>query len=56
MRLDVITLSRAMTFSEFARQHAGPVDATELALLNQVDTNAAFRAGQKARRVVGDRP
>jgi predicted Zn-dependent protease len=56
MRLDVMTLPRAMSFSEFARQYAGPVDANELALLNQVDTNASLQAGRKVKRVVGERP
>jgi predicted Zn-dependent protease len=53
-RLDIVTLERTMTPQEFAQRNAGPVDATRLALLNQVDQGGRLMARNLAKRVVGD--
>lgn len=50
----VVTLSRAMTLTEFAATYPGPVPLAELARLNNVDEGARFAAGDRLKRVVGD--
>lgn len=54
-RVTVVTLPRAMTVAEFAAAYPGPVGVKELALLNNVDEGARFAAGERVKRVVGDR-
>jgi predicted Zn-dependent protease len=51
----VITIPRAMTVAEFAAAYPGPVAIKELALLNNVDEDARFAAGERVKRVVGER-
>lgn len=53
-RIDIITLRRAMTVAEFAREYGSPIPIAELALINQADgPNAVLPAGSMAKRVVG---
>ena len=53
-RIDIVTLRRAMTVAEFAREYGSPIPVEELALLNQVDgPNAVLAAGSLAKRVTG---
>ncbi len=54
-RVTVVTLPRAMTVAEFASAYPGPVGVKELALLNNVDEGARFAAGERVKRVVGER-
>jgi predicted Zn-dependent protease len=51
----VVTLPRAMTLTEFAAAYPGPVTLAELARLNNVDEGARFAAGDRVKRVVGER-
>jgi len=51
----VVTLSRAMTVEEFAAAYPGPITSKELARLNNVDEGARFAAGERVKRVVGER-
>jgi predicted Zn-dependent protease len=52
-RLDIVTVDRTMTPEEFARRFSGPVDASGIALLNQVDQGGRLMARNVAKRVVG---
>lgn len=55
-RIDIVTLRRAMTVAEFAREYGSPIPIEELALINQVEgANAVLAAGSQAKRVVGPR-
>jgi predicted Zn-dependent protease len=54
-RVTVVTTPRAMTVAEFAAAYPGPITAKELARLNNVDEGARFAAGERVKRVVGDR-
>jgi len=51
----VVTLPRAMTLQEFASSYPGPVTIAELALLNNVDEGTRFPAGERVKRVIGER-
>lgn len=51
----VVTLSRAMSLAEFAAAYPGPIALAELARLNNVDEGARFAAGERVKRVVGER-
>jgi predicted Zn-dependent protease len=52
MRLDIVTLDRAMTLAEFARRYPSEVAVEELALINQAEPSARFPAGTAVKRVV----
>jgi predicted Zn-dependent protease len=53
-RIDIVTLRRAMTVAEFAREYGSPIPLEELALINQVDApNAVLAAGSLVKRVTG---
>jgi predicted Zn-dependent protease len=52
-RLDIVTADRTMTPQEFAQRNAGPADAAQLALLNQVSEGGRIMARNLAKRVVG---
>ena len=54
-RVTVVTIPRAMTVAEFVAAYPGPVGVKELALLNNVDEGARFAAGERVKRVVGER-
>ena len=53
--VSVVTLPRAMTVAEFASAYPGPVTIAELARLNNVDEGSRFAAGERVKRVVGER-
>lgn len=55
-RVDVVTVPSAMTLEEFARRYPSTVDLQTLAIINQVDGNGRFAAGQEVKRVVGGEP
>ena len=54
-RVTLVTLPRAMTLAEFAAAYPGPVALAELARLNNVDEGARFAAGDRVKRVVGEK-
>jgi predicted Zn-dependent protease len=55
-RVDVVTIPSAMTLEEFNRRYPSTVDIETLAIINQVDRNARFAAGDAVKRVVGGEP
>jgi predicted Zn-dependent protease len=54
-QIDIVKTNRAMSQDEFLRTYPGPVDATELARLNQLETGERYRSGVRYKRVVGKR-
>jgi len=52
-RLEIVTLSRAMTLTEFHGQAPSPVSVEELARLNRRAPDARIPAGTRLKRVVG---
>jgi predicted Zn-dependent protease len=52
-RIEIVTLSGAMTLEEFARRHRSTVEVATLALINQVEPGATLPAGARVKRVVG---
>ena len=53
-RIEIVTLRRAMTVAEFAREYGSPIPVEELALINQVQgPNAVLPAGSLVKRVTG---
>jgi predicted Zn-dependent protease len=56
-RIDIVTVPRAMTVSEFARQFSSPVPPQTLAVLNGLPSaDSRLTAGALAKRVVGTSP
>ncbi|HEX2642393.1 MAG TPA: M48 family metalloprotease [Thermoanaerobaculia bacterium] len=55
-RVDVVTIPSAMTLEEFNRRYPSTVDLETLAIINQVDGNSRFAAGDEVKRVVGGEP
>lgn len=54
-RVEVVTPVRSMTIEEFAQAFPGPIDAHELAILNQVPDGGRYEAGRAVKRVVGEK-
>jgi predicted Zn-dependent protease len=52
-RVDIIRVDRTLTPAEFAQRYPGPVDVTQLMLLNQVDEGGHFMNRNLVKRVVG---
>lgn len=53
-RIRIVTLPRAMTVAEFAREHSSSIPVEQLALINQCATpDDLMPAGFRAKRVVG---
>jgi predicted Zn-dependent protease len=53
-RVDIVTLRRAMTVAEFAREYDSPIPIEELALINQVEgPGSRLAAGTLVKRVIG---
>jgi predicted Zn-dependent protease len=53
LRLDVVTLDRAMTLQEFSQRYPSQVSLDALARLNQVTPAERLEAGRALKRVVG---
>jgi predicted Zn-dependent protease len=53
MRVEVVTLDRAMTLRELDRRSPSTVNLDELALINHVEADTRLPAGTKVKRVVG---
>jgi predicted Zn-dependent protease len=51
-RLDIVTVDRAMSLSEFNQRYPSAVSLDEVALLNQVDPGSRIAAGTAVKRVV----
>ena len=52
-RIEVVTLSRAMSFADFAAAYPSSVALDELARLNRLTVDANLAAGQRLKRVAG---
>jgi predicted Zn-dependent protease len=52
-RVDVVTLHEPMTLRELDRRSPSTVPVEKVALLNNVEPDATFAAGDKVKRVVG---
>lgn len=53
LRIEIVTLPRAMSMEEFARAYPSPLPTERLALLNGVGTGDTLPAGRQVKRVVG---
>jgi predicted Zn-dependent protease len=53
MRVDVVTLDRAMTMREFDRRYPSTVELDEVALINHSQPDTQLPAGAKVKRIVG---
>lgn len=54
-RLDIVTLSQAISLSSFVQQNPQPVSIDVLARLNRTDPGAVLSAGRRIKTVVGER-
>ena len=52
-RLDIVRTDRTLTPAEFLQRYPGPVEAGDLALINQVDEGGRFMSRNLVKRVVG---
>jgi predicted Zn-dependent protease len=56
LRLEIVTLDRAMTVPELMAAHPTPLEADRVALLNRVSADHRFPVGTTVKRVVGELP
>jgi len=54
--MDIVTLVRATTIAQLARERGSPAAASTLALINQVELDTPFAAGRLVKWVVGVAP
>jgi predicted Zn-dependent protease len=54
--MDIVTLVRATTIAQLARERASPTAATTLALINQVEVDTPFASGRLVKWVIGLAP
>ncbi len=54
MRLQLVTLDRAMNLEQFNQRYPSPLDLQMLAIMNQVEVGATLPAGTQLKRVVGE--
>ena len=54
--MDIVTLVRATTIAQLARERASPTAAATLALINQVELDTPFASGRLVKWVVGVAP
>jgi len=54
--MDIVTLVRATTIAQLARERTSPSPAATLALINQVELDTPFSAGRLVKWVVGLAP
>jgi len=52
LRLDIVTVPRAMTLQQFAEQYPSEVPVEQLALINQLEVGTTVPAGTRLKRVV----
>lgn len=52
-RIDIVRPKRSLSIADFARTYPGPVEAEELARINELDAGERYPAGRPAKRVVG---
>jgi predicted Zn-dependent protease len=54
--VDIVTLVRATTIAQLARERASPATASTLALINQVEVDTPFASGRLVKWVIGLAP
>jgi predicted Zn-dependent protease len=54
--MDIVTLVRAATIAQLARERVSPAAATTLALINQVEVDTPFASGRLVKWVIGLAP
>jgi predicted Zn-dependent protease len=54
-RLEIVTINRNMSLTEFNRHYPSGASLEVLALINQVESKGQLRAGQQVKRVVGEK-
>ena len=54
--MSIVTLARATTIAQLARERASPAAATTLALINQVEVDTPFASGRLVKWVIGLAP
>jgi predicted Zn-dependent protease len=54
MRLQVVTLDRAMNLEQFNQRYPSPITVETLAIMNQIDPGATLPSGTLVKRVVGE--
>ena len=54
--MDIVTLVRATTIAQLARERASPATASTLALINQVEVDTPFASGRLVKWVIGLAP
>ena len=53
MKIDVVSIDRAMTLREFDRRYPSTVDLQELALINHLEPDGRLTPGMEVKRIVG---
>jgi predicted Zn-dependent protease len=56
LHMDIVTLVRATTIAQLARERASPAAPATLALINQVEVDTPFAAGRLVKWVIGVAP
>jgi len=54
MRVKIITVRAPSTLGELAKREACPLQLETLAIINQTETNASFRVGDRVKMVIGE--
>ncbi len=54
LRLAILTVRQRVSLDQLARQESSPVPLEALALINQIETNAQFNAGDRVKIVKGE--
>ena len=55
MRLNIVTLDRAMTFEEFVSRYPSSISTETLMVINRVSPDDTFEEGARLKRVVGEK-
>jgi predicted Zn-dependent protease len=54
MHLKIMTVGKASTLGELAKQQGSPVQLETLAIINQTEANAGFKVGDRVKMVIGE--
>jgi predicted Zn-dependent protease len=54
MHLKIITVRKSSTLAELAKQENSPVQIETLAIINQTESNASFKVGDRVKIVIGE--
>ncbi len=52
-KIKIITLTKDLTFQQFIQQYPSTISADQVALINQVQSNAQLKSGRKMKQVIG---